>query len=361
MLTYAEQKQVIFLIIQLSVYVIDLGISMRNPRKWRDDKMFLSAFQCEVNSEGRLQIAFNHPSKKSKAVAKLQKAVKKLLLTRKLAKKDSPQLMGNIINQETLIKRNVFMDYKDNPLILKYYVSILLLACVIFFVFVYLPVQGNINKSYSPFCNSYFKLDPEESFVRKDCNNWKDNSYIVLFYIIYMSYFACSFIQVKYGVSRLRYANILRFDYMNYAGTLLIKFTPFMLELRTIIAWIVTNTSLTLTDWFKLEDIFIEIFLVQFANMRRSLYQRQGFLKKILIGCGSFYGISLILIFPMILFSGLNPIANPNLVREIDFELGMSFNDSFYFTISQMNHNQKIAGISKPSTLICSSYLEFIA
>lgn len=35
---------------------------------------------------------------------------------------------------------------------------------------------------------------------------------------------------------------------------------PFVFELRTIMDWVWTETSMTLPDWLKMEDIFAHIF-----------------------------------------------------------------------------------------------------
>lgn len=35
---------------------------------------------------------------------------------------------------------------------------------------------------------------------------------------------------------------------------------PFVYELRTLMDWIWTETSMTLADWIKMEDIFAQIF-----------------------------------------------------------------------------------------------------
>lgn len=336
-----------------------MAVSLRNPKKWRDDKLFLSAFKCEANSEGRLQIAFHQASAKSKPVHKFQKAVKRLINAKKMVSPgvDAPELLGNIINQETNVQQSVMNDYKDNPLLVRYYMSIFLLIGVLFFVFVYLPIQGNLNLSYQVFCNSYFRTESNHGFQLAECNNWKDNVYMRWFYFIYCIYFTCSFLQIRYGSNKLKYANILNYDLTNYVETLLIKSTPFILELKTIIEWMVTSTSLTLANWFKLEDIFMEIFVAQVAYMRRTVYQRQGYLRKALMGCGSFLGISTVLIFPMILFSGLNPIASANSVENFQFQLGIKFNNSNYFLLSKVDHNPNISSIS--SKLVLHSFRQW--
>lgn len=38
---------------------------------------------------------------------------------------------------------------------------------------------------------------------------------------------------------------------------------PFLFELRTLMDWIWTDTSMTLMDWLKMEDIFASVFLLK--------------------------------------------------------------------------------------------------
>lgn len=38
---------------------------------------------------------------------------------------------------------------------------------------------------------------------------------------------------------------------------------PFLFELRTLMDWIWTDTSMTLMDWLKMEDIFASVYLLK--------------------------------------------------------------------------------------------------
>lgn len=40
-------------------------------------------------------------------------------------------------------------------------------------------------------------------------------------------------------------------------------FIPFLSESRTLLDWICSKTSLSLSDWFKMEDIFKEVFILK--------------------------------------------------------------------------------------------------
>lgn len=47
---------------------------------------------------------------------------------------------------------------------------------------------------------------------------------------------------------------------------------PFLFELRTLMDWIWTDTSMTLMDWLKMEDIFASVFLLKVSLMCATLF-----------------------------------------------------------------------------------------
>ncbi len=60
---------------------------------------------------------------------------------------------------------------------------------------------------------------------------------------------------------------------------------PFLYELRAILDWACTPTTLRLNDWFKLEDINISMYTVAYDRMtraRKQLGERQPRYSKLL-------------------------------------------------------------------------------
>jgi hypothetical protein len=89
--------------------------------------------------------------------------------------------------------------------------------------------------------------------------------------------------------------------------------------------WTFLQTSLQLFDSFKLFSIYVSAFkakLQQQGTLQTKLGDKVDWTGKI-IGYVGFILLLLIIFGPMILFSGLNPTAQPNLVNGGSFQLGI--------------------------------------
>ena len=94
-----------------------------------------------------------------------------------------------------------------------------------------------------------------------------------------------------------------------YRGYLAI---PFIFELRTLIDWTFTTTSLDAFQWIKLAQIQANMYVAKCVNkdyMERLLGERIKKWEKIVVGFGLVLFIILMLVGPIVLFSALNPVA----------------------------------------------------
>ncbi|XP_044494187.1 piezo-type mechanosensitive ion channel homolog isoform X3 [Mangifera indica] len=104
---------------------------------------------------------------------------------------------------------------------------------------------------------------------------------------------------------------------INYLGYRLYRALPFLYELRCVLDWSCTSTSLTMYDWLKLEDIHASLYLVKCDAVLNRAKHKQGEKQTIMTKCCNGICLFFILICtiwaPMLMYSSGNPtnIANP--------------------------------------------------
>jgi hypothetical protein len=108
----------------------------------------------------------------------------------------------------------------------------------------------------------------------------------------------------------------------------LVVFTsiPFLYELKILMDYAFTQTSLTLFDEFRLVNIYYTAYKAKmqyYTATSGKLGDHQSWVPWRIVGLLGFILILLIIFGPMILFSELNPIAEPNLVVSGEMELGL--------------------------------------
>lgn len=86
---------------------------------------------------------------------------------------------------------------------------------------------------------------------------------------------------------------------------------PFLYELKALLDWSVTPTTLTLVDWLKLEDIRASLYNRQCDLVLRAMARRSGAAQpavpKLLLGFSLFLGLLALLWTPLLAFSTTNP------------------------------------------------------
>ncbi|CAJ2631584.1 unnamed protein product [Trifolium pratense] len=104
---------------------------------------------------------------------------------------------------------------------------------------------------------------------------------------------------------------------VNVLGFRLYRAIPFLYELRSVLDWSCTTTSLTMYDWLKLEDIHASLFLVKCdVVLNRASHQqgqKQPKMTKFCSGICLFFVLMCVIWAPMLMYSSGNPtnIANP--------------------------------------------------
>ncbi|KAM4086167.1 hypothetical protein ACJW30_10G083000 [Castanea mollissima] len=128
-------------------------------------------------------------------------------------------------------------------------------------------------------------------------------------------------IQIRYGIPHQStlYRQFLTSEVSRtkYLGYRLYRALPFLYELRCVLDWSCTATSLTMYDWLKLEDIHASLFLVKCdAVLNRAKHkqgERQTKMTKCCNGICLFFILICVIWAPMLMYSSGNPtnIANP--------------------------------------------------
>lgn len=96
----------------------------------------------------------------------------------------------------------------------------------------------------------------------------------------------------------------------SWLGFQLFAAVPFLYELREILDWSSTATTLRLFDWIKLQDIGMSLYFVTYNRLgraNRSLGQRIPRYQKITQGAVMFVGLLILLWVPLLVFSTGNP------------------------------------------------------
>ncbi|XP_050529003.1 piezo-type mechanosensitive ion channel component-like [Daktulosphaira vitifoliae] len=135
-------------------------------------------------------------------------------------------------------------------------------------------------------------------------------NYFVLWATIEFVYIMLSAYQIRAGYSS---RNIGSFIWHHYSILNLIIFKvyyycPFVYELRLVFDWIWTDSTLTMSEWFKMEDIFVHICTVKCINRLRFLLdnprgKKISRMTKIVFGGLVAIIILSVIIFPILWFS----------------------------------------------------------
>ena len=157
-----------------------------------------------------------------------------------------------------------------------------------------------------------------------------------------ISYLILSALQIRSGYPAQTNGQFLC---RNTSGTLptyiflysfmLYRAIPFLFELRTLLDWTVTRTTLRFIEWLTIEDIWAILYTkhcdnVVMINEGRSRGDPQEWWFKILAGLLFFLLLLFLLFFPLLFFSNLNPNYHDNPVNTLQLSIGVQGFDLLY-------------------------------
>ena len=136
--------------------------------------------------------------------------------------------------------------------------------------------------------------------------------YLRVFMLLRLAGLLVSGLQTRSG-----FPKILRGNFFMQADTrtmwiafMIYKAIPFLYELRTMLDWTCTRTTLGLFDWMKLEEIRASLYNISVKNVgraKRTMGEPQTMLVKFFSGTLLFSVLTLIIWTPLLLFSSGNP------------------------------------------------------
>ncbi|XP_069355093.1 piezo-type mechanosensitive ion channel component isoform X13 [Maniola hyperantus] len=140
-----------------------------------------------------------------------------------------------------------------------------------------------------------------------------------MWYMVKCVYLLLSAYQIRCGYPRRIIGNFLckSYHFLNMICFRGFMAVPFLFELRTLMDWIWTDTSMTLMDWLKMEDIFASVFLLKCSRYVEDEFpQPRGAKKsttsKYLLGGGVLAFVIAIIWFPLVFFAFGNSVGQPN-------------------------------------------------
>ncbi|RZC37773.1 piezo-type mechanosensitive ion channel component 2 [Asbolus verrucosus] len=195
-----------------------------------------------------------------------------------------------------------------------------------------------------------------------------------MYYMVKCFYLLLSAYQIRCGYPTRILGNFLCKGY-NYVNMFLFKAfmaVPFLFELRTVMDWMWTDTSMTVFDWIKMEDIFAHIFQLKCTRHVEDEYpqprgERKTPVIKYLMGGAILALIIAIIWFPLVFFSLGNAVGEPNPPYDVTLELRIGpyepvyqmsaqSNSIFQFTESNLVQLQQLYAGEKNAATFISNY-----
>ncbi|XP_063891360.1 piezo-type mechanosensitive ion channel component isoform X3 [Helicoverpa armigera] len=140
-----------------------------------------------------------------------------------------------------------------------------------------------------------------------------------MWYMLKCIYLLLSAYQIRCGYPRRIIGNFLckSYHFLNMVFFRGFMAIPFLFELRTLMDWIWTDTSMNLMDWLKMEDIFASVFLLKCSRYLEDEFpQPRGSKKsnssKYILGGGVLAFVIAIIWFPLVFFAFGNSVGQPN-------------------------------------------------
>ncbi|XP_071216825.1 piezo-type mechanosensitive ion channel component 2 [Salvelinus alpinus] len=180
---------------------------------------------------------------------------------------------------------------------------------------------------------------------------FNENTVAKLWYCIKCIYFGLSAYQIRCGYPTRVLGNFLTKSY-NYANLFLFqgfRLIPFLTELRAVMDWVWTDTSLSLSSWICVEDIYAHIFVLKcWRESERRYPQPRGQAKKPVVkyGMGGMIVMLLICIiwFPLLFMSLVKSVVGVvNKPLDVSFSITLAGFQPIFTMSAQQNQLREVS------------------
>eukprot|EP00002_Diphylleia_rotans_P034972 TRINITY_DN7580_c0_g2_i2.p1 TRINITY_DN7580_c0_g2~~TRINITY_DN7580_c0_g2_i2.p1 ORF type:complete len:2095 (-),score=426.44 TRINITY_DN7580_c0_g2_i2:1764-8048(-) len=161
-------------------------------------------------------------------------------------------------------------------------------------------------------------------------NPFSKNPALVVVYLIKSLYFFVSALQIYHGYPPYTGGQFLMSRYSKIWSLIFTVYRaiPFVFELRTLLDWICIDTSLTLNEFFKLEDIYGNLYLrkcdlIQKEKDALPPGTKQPSSEKFFTGVVMFVLLALLVWFPLIVITASQVELGTNLVSYASISIGI--------------------------------------